>query len=45
MKNTIEGPLDRELLFTKQVDQDSISELTKKILEIAKHDEYLKKIV
>ena len=37
-------PKKRDLFFTKQVDQDSISELTESIIEIEKHDQYLKAI-
>lgn len=44
MAKTLEAPLERKLYFTKQVDQHSISDLTQKIIEINKHDEYLAKI-
>lgn len=37
-------PLPRKLLFTKQVDQESISQLTREILDINEHDAHLKKI-
>ncbi len=37
-------PKNRDLFFTKQVDQTSIGELTQKIIEINKDDEHLKKI-
>jgi ATP-dependent Clp protease, protease subunit len=36
-------PKDRNLFFTKQVDQDSISELSKSIIEINSDDENLSK--
>lgn len=38
------GPLPRNLTFSKQVDQNSIDELVKSILEINSNDLYLKKI-
>lgn len=41
---TLESPKDRTLYFTKQVNQDSIAEITKSIIEINEHDEYLKKL-
>ncbi len=37
-------PLSRELFFTKQVDQASIAELSKQIIEINKNDSYLRKL-
>lgn len=37
-------PMKRELFFCKQVDQSTIEELSKKIIEISNHDEYIKKI-
>jgi ATP-dependent Clp protease protease subunit len=40
----LEPPKPRNLFFTKQVDQDSIAELTKSIINIWEHDEYLKKL-
>lgn len=42
--NQIPIPLARKLLFTKQVDQESIAQLTRDILDINAHDVYLKKI-
>ena len=39
---TLPRPKKRDLFFTKQVDQDSISELTESIIEIEKHDQYIK---
>lgn len=42
--NTIELPKERTILFTKQVDQESISKLTEKIIEINEHDRYLEKL-
>ncbi len=42
MLNTLPEPKKRTLFFTKDVDLDSISELTKTIIEINKSDEYLK---
>ena len=44
MSKTIEAPKDRILFFTKQVDQASISDLTKSIIEINEHDRYLEKL-
>lgn len=40
----LEIPKPRNLYFNKQVNQDSIGELTKSIIEINEHDEYLKKL-
>lgn len=40
----IEVPKERKLFFTRQVDQESISNLIKSIMEIEEHDEYLKKL-
>lgn len=37
-------PKDRNLYFTKQVDQSSIADLTQSILEINKNDEYLRRL-
>jgi ATP-dependent Clp protease, protease subunit len=37
-------PKDRNLFFTKQVDQASISELTQKIIDINEDDKRLKKL-
>jgi len=36
--------MDRNLFFTSQVDQDSISKLTQDIIKIWEHDEQLKKV-
>jgi ATP-dependent Clp protease protease subunit len=44
MAETLRLPKDRELFFIKQVDQASIGELTKSIIEINKDDELLKKL-
>lgn len=44
MSKTLESPKDRILYFTKQVDQASIAELTKGIVEINEHDRYLEKL-
>jgi len=44
MNKSLEAPKERTLYFTKQVDQESISVLTKSIIEINEHDEYLKKV-
>jgi len=44
MNKTIEAPMERNLFFTEQVDQASISKLTQAIISINEHDEYLKKI-
>ena len=41
---TLPIPQNRDLFFTKQVDQDSISALTENILEIEKNDAYLNKL-
>lgn len=41
--DTLPVPIEREIFFTKQVDQDSIAEVTKKIIEINNSDKYLKK--
>ena len=40
----LEAPLERDLFFTKQVDQASIAELTKDIIEINRHDKRLVKM-
>lgn len=37
-------PQNRKLFFSKQVDQESIEALSKKIIEINEDDEYLKKL-
>ena len=39
-----EKPKERNLFLSKQVNQDSISDLTKKIIEISEHDSYIKKL-
>lgn len=39
----LEKPTPRNLFFAQQVDQDSIIALSKAIIEIREHDEYLKK--
>ncbi len=44
MNKTIEAPMERNLFFTEQVDQSSISKLTQSIISINEHDLYLKKI-
>jgi ATP-dependent Clp protease protease subunit len=44
MSKPLESPKDRILYFTKQVDQASIAELTKGIIEINEHDRYLEKL-
>lgn len=41
---SLEAPKSRNLFFTEQVDQSSISKLTQSIIEIEEHDEHLKKI-
>lgn len=41
---SLETPKPRDLFFTKQVNQESIAELTKAIIEINEHDEYLIKL-
>lgn len=40
----IEKPKERNLFLAKQVNQDSINDLTKKIIEINEHDKYLKNL-
>lgn len=42
--NNLPLPKDRDLFFTKQVDQSSIGDITQKIIEINNDDEQLKKI-
>lgn len=42
--SVIPVPMARDLYFTEQVDQNSIAKLTKDILEIAKNDEFLRKL-
>ena len=42
--SVIPVPMARDLYFTEQVDQASIAKLTKDILEIEKHDEFLRKL-
>lgn len=42
--NNLPLPKERNLFFTKQVDQSSIGDLTQKIIEINNDDEHLKKI-
>ena len=44
MTKQLELPRDRNLYLAKQVDQGSMNELTKSILEINTHDAYLKKM-
>jgi len=44
MKKTFETPMDRNLFFTTQVDQSTISKLTEDIIAINESDEYLKKL-
>jgi ATP-dependent Clp protease protease subunit len=39
----LEKPLPRSLFLAQQVDQDSMNQLSKSILEIRQHDEFLKK--
>jgi ATP-dependent Clp protease protease subunit len=43
MTDPLEKPLSRNLFFSKQVDQETINSLTRSIIEIREHDEYLKK--
>jgi ATP-dependent Clp protease protease subunit len=38
------NPKERNLFFSKQVNQSSINELSRDIIEISEHDEYIKKI-
>jgi ATP-dependent Clp protease protease subunit len=42
-KQSLEAPKKRNLFFTEQVDQASISKLTQAIIEIQEHDEALQK--
>lgn len=46
MSDTINlpSPKERNLFFDKQVNQSSINNLSKDIIEISEHDEYIKKI-
>lgn len=44
MAEVLKLPKNRDLFFTKQVDQSSIGELTQKIIEINQDDEHLKKL-
>jgi ATP-dependent Clp protease protease subunit len=44
MAETLKLPKSRELFFIKQVDQSSIGELTKSIIEINQDDDHLKKL-
>lgn len=43
MAGELEKPLARNLFLAQQVDQESINEISKSIIEIRDHDEYLKK--
>lgn len=40
----LEKPSSRNLFFAHQVDQDKINDLSKAIIEIREHDEFLKKL-
>jgi len=42
-KTILDAPMKRNLFFTKQVDQESISTLTQEIIKISEHDEELKR--
>jgi ATP-dependent Clp protease protease subunit len=44
MAENLPLPKKRDLFFNKQVDQNSIGELTQKIIEISQDDEHLKKV-
>ena len=44
MAEVLKLPKNRDLFFTKQVDQSSIGELTQKIIEINQDDDHLKKL-
>ena len=44
MSELLKLPKNRDLFFTKQVDQASIGDLTQKIIEINKDDDHLKKL-
>ena len=44
MAENLPLPKKRDLFFNKQVDQNSIGELTQKIIEINQDDEHLKKV-
>jgi ATP-dependent Clp protease protease subunit len=41
---TLPNPINRELFFTQQVDQESIGNLTRQLIRIQNHDEYLRKL-
>lgn len=41
---TIDKPAHRNLFLAQQVDQDSMNALSKSIIDIREHDEYLKKV-
>ena len=41
---TLPKPMERNLFFDKQVTQSTINNLSKDIIEISEHDEYIKKI-
>jgi len=41
---SLERPAPRNLFLAQQVDQDSMNNLSKAIIEIREHDEYLKKL-
>lgn len=41
---TLPNPINRELFFTQQVDQESIGNLARQLIRIQNHDEYLRKI-
>lgn len=38
-----EAPMERNLFFSKQLDQETIGKLTESIIKINEHDEKLKK--
>ena len=44
MAEHLELPKKRDLFLNKQVDQDSIGELTQRIIEINNDDDHLKKL-
>jgi ATP-dependent Clp protease protease subunit len=44
MANNLQLPKERQIYFTKQVDQSSIAELTRQIIEINEDDRHLEKL-
>lgn len=44
MSDELKLPLDRNIFFCEQVDQESINKVTKRIIEINENDKYLKEL-